>query len=223
MRFWACRTFVDSVSLYPHEGQREGQAGRRGACGAGSGPLRNRVASNAAGTRPSGAHTNQQQVHGETVLLMPIRQMRRGSTGWYRCSAPSEAMLHPRSHTVHRQIGGGREPCLGWHDVLVLVQGPSNPHEEKGPHQLRGSSEHDARFSTESDHTHPHALSRTTTRSPMLIFRVGLQAQAHEGQEQSKSAPRLHGRGCPVLQNTVRRSTDELLQNTVREDQQTCA
>ena len=75
---------------------------------------------------------------GRVVLLMPIRQMRRGSTGWYRCSAPSEAMLHPRSHTVHRQIGGGREPCLGWHDVLVLVQGPSNPHEEKGPHQLRG-------------------------------------------------------------------------------------
>ena len=43
MRFWACRTFLDSVSLYPHEGQREGQAGRRGACGAGSGPLRNQV------------------------------------------------------------------------------------------------------------------------------------------------------------------------------------
>ena len=201
MRFWACRTFVDSVSLYPHEGQREGQAGRRGACGAGSGPLRNQVVRRRAAFRrryspllhrlrwPSCAHTNQQQVHGETVLLMPIRQMRRGSTGWYRCSAPSEAMLHPRSHTVHRQIGGGREPCLGWHDVLVLVQGPSNPHEEKGPHQLRGSSEHDARFSTESDHTHPHALSRTTTRSPMLIFRVGLQAQAHEGQEHRLSDP----------------------------------
>ena len=180
MRFWACRTFVDSVSLYPHEGQREGQAGRRGACGAGSGPLRNRVASNAAGTRPSGAHTNQQQVHGETVLLMPIRQMRRGSTGWYRCSAPSEAMLHPRSHTVHRQIGGGREPCLGWHDVLVLVQGPSNPHEEKGPHQLRGSSEHDARFSTESEPSSGHMGRQYFPRTPAPDGCVG--SQQHAGQ-----------------------------------------
>jgi hypothetical protein len=62
---------------------------------------------------PSCAHTNQQQVHGETVLSMPIRQMRQGSTGWYCCSAPSEAMLHPRSHTVHRQIGGGGNRVSG--------------------------------------------------------------------------------------------------------------
>ena len=185
MRFWACRTFLDSVSLYPHEGQREGQAGRRGACGAGSGPLRNQVVRRRAAFRrrsspllhrlrwPSCAHTNQQQVHGETVLLMPIRQMRRGSTGWYRCSAPSEAMLHPRSHTVHRQIGGGGNRVSGGMTSSYSYRALQIRTKRKAPISS-GAHLNMMRVYRQSQTIHTLTLSHPRTDPAIVLTRAGI-------------------------------------------------